>query len=354
MSLKNYLKGSVGKQRRGPSLWKGPEEDGITFSLLSRFLVCRERFRCLVINGLKPAERFSPAMDFGSMWHACEEALAARQSWQEALDKYATGLCLKYPMQRGEIDHWYAIAQALFPLYVQHWEKHPDVWNRKPLLQEQIFDVPYLLPSGQKVRLRGKWDSVDLIGKGKEAGIYLQENKTKSTINRTTLARQLTFDLQTMIYLVTLEAWINDRCQDDPGMAQQFSAPLKGIRYNVIRRSAHKSVESMLKKLQEDQDNKRGDEWFLRFNVEVHPTAVQRFRKECLDPVLQQLCDWWDHIQMCQGAKITNFYGANHWRHPFGIYNPLNEGGSSDLDEYLFSGSEVGLRRTLDLFPELK
>ncbi len=36
-----------------------------------------------------------------------------------------------------------------------------------------------------------------------------------------------------------------------------------------------------------------------------------------------------------------------------GISNVLDEGGSSDLDEYLLTGSEAGLERTNNLFPEL-
>ncbi len=32
-------------------VWKGPEVDGVTQSLLSRYLTCKERFRLLVIEG---------------------------------------------------------------------------------------------------------------------------------------------------------------------------------------------------------------------------------------------------------------------------------------------------------------
>lgn len=35
------------------------------------------------------------------------------------------------------------------------------------------------------------------------------------------------------------------------------------------------------------------------------------------------------------------------------LTNVLDEGGHSDLDEYLATGSTVGLRRVTDLFPEL-
>jgi hypothetical protein len=91
----------------------------------------------------------------------------------------------------------------------------------------------------------------------------------------------------------------------------------------------------------------------MRWKVEVSPQDVARFRRECLDPVLEQLCWWWESVT---GQFHPQEYGRCpplHWRHPFGVYNVLDEGGSSDLDEYLHSGSTAGLTRADTLFPEL-
>ena len=43
-----------------------------------------------------------------------------------------------------------------------------------------------------------------------------------------------------------------------------------------------------------------------------------------------------------------------HWREPYGIYDPVREGGVGDLDEYLETGNRVGLVRATTLFPELE
>jgi hypothetical protein len=351
------------KPQRTAPVWKGPEVDGITFSLLSRFLTCRERFRILVVEGLKPADHFESRMEFGNMWHVCEETFAklpgeGPSGWEEPLKLYAANLCKKYRGDQQQIDHWYSICKALFPLYVNHWAKHPDVQNRTPLLQEQPFDVPYKLPSGRTVRLRGKWDSVDLIGKPMKIrhamhsggqGIWIQENKTKSSIDGQKLARQLTFDLQTMIYVVALE--LEQKGEERFDAREQLKTyPILGVRYNVIRRSAHKSVDSMLKKLEDDREAGRIGEWFGRWKVEVSQYAVEKFRRQCLDPILEQLCKWYELIK--RGSDpFANF--LDHFRFPYGIYNPLTEGGNSDLDPYLESRSEVGLQRVDNLFPEL-
>lgn len=367
MSLASKIKGKhIAKSRKAP-VWKGPEEDGITQSLLARFLSCRERFRLLVVEGLKPADHFEPRIEYGNMWHVCEEALAScgrfgqidgelESSIFDQLANYGKQLAKRYPLDREKIDHWYQLCKAFFPRYVEYWQEHPDVKDRTPLMQEEVFYVPYKLPSGRVVRLRGKFDSVDLIGKGKTAGIYLQENKTKSTIDQVKLNRQLRFDLQTMFYLVALD-WYT--CQEggkvlDVVPREVFANHvIAGVRYNVIRRPAHKSVDNAVKKFEEDKAAGRVGEWFARWRVEVSAKDVERFRKQCLDPILEQLCDWWRDSGWFNPFDKSN-ENHIHWRHPFGIYNPMDEGGCSDLDHYLETGDEIGLQRTDNLFPELE
>ena len=375
MSLAKTLKKSgvkIKKQRSEP-LWKGPEQDGITQSLLSKFICCRERFRLYVVEGLTGQDNFYAPLEFGNMWHVCEEVHAGNTQgkivkgsylWQDSLKDYCKQLCKQYKTRQAEVNDWYEKCKALFPLYVEYWSKHPDVRERTPLLQEQTFNVPYLLLSGRTVRLRGKWDSVDLIGKGKAAGIYLQENKNKSSINEGQLKKQLQFDLQTMLYLVALEESL-----DDPEISslyelrktKGYDAPVCGVRYNVIKRSSHKSVESMLKKVEDDRADGRIGEWFSRWKVEILPGDIERFKTEFLTPILEQLCDWWEWITCGDGSgspfrqqQGTGKSGAAlHWVHPHGVYNPLLEGGSSELDSYLAGEGEVGLTRVSDLFPEL-
>jgi len=121
-------------------------------------------------------------------------------NWQEGLKAYCQELCRKYQTQQTQIQHWYDVCRTQFPIYIEYWSEHPDVKSRVPLLQEETFRVPYELPSGREVILRGKWDSVDRVGKD----IYLMENKSKGDIDEELLQRQLTCDLQTMLYITAL------------------------------------------------------------------------------------------------------------------------------------------------------
>jgi hypothetical protein len=379
-------------------IWRGPEIEGITFSLLSRFLVCRERFRILVCEGLTSADGFNHRIHYGSLWHVAEEAYAAckppaSKKWKETVDvalrQYAQSLCQQYRMQQEQIEHWYNVAKCQFPIYVQYWERHPDVVDRVPLLQEVSFKVPYTLPSGRVVLLRGKWDSVDLIGRGANARIFLQENKTKGEIYEQQLKRELEsgFSLQVMIYLTALTQDTGIDALEEMKMkvgvgkmpSDRASSSIGGVRYNVIRRPLSGGKGSIVQH-KPSKSNPKGETkahfyerlggiiaqepefFFMRWRVEIGKEDIARFQRQCLDPILEQLCDWWDWIEGGEDPfryEEAGVYGQYkvpppHFRFPYNVWNSLLEGGSTDLDEYLNSGSTIGLRRCENLFPELE
>lgn len=354
-------------------VWRGPEVDGITQSLLSRFLSCRERFRLQVIEGWTTQDGFSHFIEYGQMWHTCEEALAKKVDWQEPLKQYCIGLCKTYKLDQQKVDHWYRVCKVQFPEYIKYWAKNKDVVDRTPLFQEQTFKVPYILPSGRTVLLRGKWDSVDIIGKGKNARVYLQENKTKGDIDERKMTRNLTFDLQTMLYLTAIQFYQKNVHRINAPILQKFAAtPLGGIRYNVIRRPLSGGKGSIKQKQNESINEyyerlaqyikDEPETYFMRWKVEVTQGDIDRFRKECLDPILEQLCSWYEWVT--KGDPWRNYYDDEdvtlqigsgiHYRHPFGVTNPIDEWGSSDIDEYMATGSTVGLERVTSLFGELE
>lgn len=348
------------------SVWRGPIEDGITQSMLSNYLVDAERFRIMYFEGLRPIPTFNHLIEFGNMWHLAEELHARGKVWSDAVRGYAGDLCEKFPMQQEQINHWYSLCVALFPIYADYWSHHPDMIDSTPLLQEEKFALVYKV-GNRAIKLRGKWDSVDVIDKranknlrDRRGGIWLQENKTKSSIDQEKLTRQLRFDLQTMVYIIALEeAQSNNR----------YKLPLvdiAGVRYNVIRRSAHKSTESMLKKVHEDLRDGRANEWFSRWNVELSRNDIETFRRRALDPILLNLADdyeWWAY---CWDNKVDVYayeirskqfpsHTRRHFLMPYLGYNPLADGNDTVLDQYIFTGNKLGLEYIThdDLFPEL-
>ena len=295
---------------------------------------------------------------------------------------YSQDLCRQYPTQTNEIIKWYEIIRRQFPEYVLYWQKHTDELESTPIdgLQEKVFHLPYELPSGRTVYLKGKWDSVRLMGKGKSAKIYLMENKTKGQIEEGKIRRQLSFDLQTMMYLVSI-------LESDIETVPPY--PIGGVLYNVIRRPLSGGKGSIVQKkgsknvraesaqeyydrLLKDYIRKEPETYFARWKVEITTEDITRFRRECLDPILEQLCDWYSWIKVSNNPSLIPYNGPFspdngtensldksvpsyvHYRHPFGLYNVLDEGGSSELDEYLSTGSMIGLEQVTELFTELK
>jgi hypothetical protein len=370
--LKDTLKGVKNPHKARPPLWQGPESNdangGITFSMLSRFIVCRERFRVHYMEGWRPAPSFNPRMEYGNMWHVCEEALSQEGDWLNKLGVYTSKLLNKYPYDQDCIRNWWGICKVQFPIYVEYWSEkgtNPKGRTVTPLLQEQVFNVPYTLPSGRTVKLRGKWDEVVLIKDASGSGIWVGDHKTKSQIDGLAVSRQLTNDLQSMLYLVAIQQscklcntgegqdWIREA-----GLEHELLMhPLRGMRYNVIKRPGqYQGKKESAQQFQQRLDGiirKKPDEFFARWETVFSPENIARFRKRTLDPLLENLCNWYRFLTNIPSKPEWELLGL-HWQTPFGVYNPLLEGGATDLDAYLVEGSTVGLERSESLFEELK
>jgi hypothetical protein len=388
-------------------VWLGPCAEGwnggVTQSMLQRYCSCRERFRIKYVMGLEPPQRFSKAMEYGNLWHAAEEGLASGVpgAWSSKVDDYGSKLMQKYPMDREQVHLWWRICLMQFSEYVDHWASHPDVVDRVPLMQEQVFDVRYRLPSGRVARLRGKFDSVDLIPSA--SGIYIQENKSKSEVDELDLRRTLSFDIQTLLYHVALQHFdwrqVMDITSEKSVVSIWKSMPdICGVRYNVIRRplsggegtirqhkakttketrskkdgrilkpSVHtpaETTEEFVERLRSDYINAEPEKWFMRLQSRVSEADVLAYRKQFLDPILENLADdaeWFiscltdgrDHWNYMDRAEKFPHHQQRHFRWPFGVWDAIG-GGTTEYDHMLATGSAGGLCRVDKLFPELE
>lgn len=322
------------------SLWKGPVEDGITFSLLSKFLVCRERFRLKVIEGIKEKEDFNLPLQFGSLWHEAEEAHAGGKDFMPALRKYTSKLRGEYANAEDNINRCFQIAKHTFPLYVNYWKRHQDERGRVPILEEESFRVPYQLPSGRMVVLRGKFDCVFRV----KNSIWLQENKTKGKIDEEGIQKTLDQNLQTILYQIALRSCFGIyklmgvgfqgfRLGDTTNVIElNPKLKIKGVIYNVIRRplSDNYAIKQRMGRLVNVKDKKgktiKGKDGkpkkkrvgaetesqfykrmatdikkdpghsFFRWKVLLTNKDIETFKRKTFDPILEQLLDWWDWV----------------------------------------------------------
>lgn len=381
------------KQAKNEPLWKGPYEDGITFSMLNRFLACRHRFYTYVIEGLRPEPQFNHRIEFGNMWHLMEEGSIR---WKgnaliQILVEYCKDLCEVYPSQQEEIDKWYNVVKVQWPIYLEYYDNPTQFSEEKDeesLSKEQVFKVPYQLPSGRVLWLRGKWDLVSLVTHkiDKWKGISVTDHKTKGEVDVETINRQLPWDLQTNLYLVALQTnplvylrgfdGSNPYCKETLRLLEEVNKNgLMGITYNVIRRPLSGGKGTIIRK-KPSGSNPRGESkkdyyerlaeyirqepetYFYRWDVEVSQTDIYRFRRECLNPILEQVCDWWEWVNSIQ-SSADNLWSTKanhgiHWRHPFGCFNEVDEYGVTDIDHYLDTRDKVGLVKVDSLFRELE
>jgi hypothetical protein len=357
------------------SFWKGPLEDGITFSLLNRFLECRERFRLRVVEGLVDDDGFQKAMEYGSMWHESEAALATKGgSWLKAAQSYRDKLISKYPDSQADIIHWYCVLKAEFPHYITRWQAQHKA--NQSLLQEVAFRVPYTLPSGRVITLRGKWDQVFL----RKKNIWLQENKTKGEIDEEGIMATVDENLQVMFYLIALDTYSKTPgILQLPGLiatAQDLfqGKKLAGVLYNVIRRPLADRYAIRQKKSETKKQfyerlsaeiKSKPDHYFKRWEANIGPADIKKFKRECFDPILEGLMDWWEYINTEGNPHdpwhVDTFYREQgmyvpklHYRTPFGIYHSLAGGFRGSYFNYITKQSSRDLRTITTLYPELE
>jgi hypothetical protein len=352
------------------SHWKGPRVDGITQSKISEYILCNERSRLRLIEGLSVPQTFSPPLHYGQMFHVCEEF---PNSWEAQLNAYVANLAIEFPEKKDDIWKWWQVCKIQYPIYLEYW-KRDDV-NREIILNEHSFWVPYKLPSGRWFVLRGKWDAIILL----HNVLYLQENKTKSDIDREKIQKRLAFDLQTMLYLVAIEA------SQRPGkiLGKFNGKKLRGVYYNVIRRPLsggkgtirrHKGSKKVPEETWEHYLGRLKNEvlipdcasYYDRFTVDIDGADIPTFKHQFLNPVLENMYDdyvwWWychrytkDHYDYSLREKLFPLHQKRNFRFPYGIYSNLVEGRGlgTDLDYLLDTGNDVGLVRNSPLFPEL-
>lgn len=148
--------------------------------------------------------------------------------------------------------------------------------------------------------------------------------------------------------------------------------PVKGVRYNCIRRPLsggkgtirpHQATKNKPAETNTEYfERLKGvilediDTYFLRLKVEVFPSDIERFKKLCLNPILEQMCDWYDYVARGKDPFGDDRPGLNaiHYVSPFGLYSPLLETGQTDMDEMILNQSSVGLQQVDSLFPELQ
>lgn len=374
-------------------LWEGPYSDGpeggITQTLLSKFIVCRHRFWLQTVCGAVDPRDFDIPLHYGDAFHNAIETYAlgkahAHKAGQRIKD-YFHRISEADPATTAKAAYWSQIGYDQFLAYAKYWKEQDN--HLESLVEERPFCLAYLLPSGRTIYLRGKMDGIIRSRSNGGKGTYLFEHKIKGEVDVDNLVDTLAQNAQAMFYMPAALA-----------VAKEYGIDqIDGLLYNVIQRPlAGRKHSIKQKKGRKVKDKKTGvtevkgaetqsqylarlaglytthsEDFFYRWKIAISPQEIERFQRESLNPILEQLCDWWDSIQgnpmdpwtstksVPDGVNGEHYMGtykiANklHYRTPFGVFNKLAKGLTGDYQAYLTKGDKSSLRSAKTLFPEL-
>lgn len=322
--------------------------DGITYSMMSKFIICRERFRLATVEGLSYTEP-KDALEFGTAFHHCLEHVANGGSCtdlKKVLNKFIQSKKGLTPDQQNNFTFLMRVCEETFRLYYEHWKEMDSAF--KFVVREETFEYLYPVPGYRTIKLRGRIDAA--YASGQE--LWLMENKTKGRIDEDLMKSTLSQDMQTMFYCLALE--------------QKFGKQPDGVLYNVIRRSGlRKGVKESDNVFLERtvKDIKDRPAWyFMRWKTQLMPGDLDVWKKRTLEPLLVHICRWWESIMHnpfnpweTEAEKGLPKVNVEHWQRPFGVYDDGDSsGGRGDFFELLTKGSYYGLYRRSVAFPELE
>lgn len=332
-------------------VWKGPYEEGLTYSMLSKWLQCRERFRIYAIEGLKEEEKFEVPIIFGSLWHLCAESYPEK----EKVVEYARELARKFRDNAYDVKMMLEVVLHQYQLYKEYWSER-GVY-REDLYKESEFAFKYEVDGVERpVLLRGKIDCIcklnscysvmnkdaaslvdSIIGKGEI--IAIEETKTKGSIELE--ISTVRGNLQTLFYHLAAR--------------QAFDIQPNYTIYNVvlrpigkIRKRKGETTDDLIQRLK-DYVDENTELLFKKYLIKMGDDEFLWGKNRILDPILRQFCKWYDSIVELEDP----FKSEYHYLMPWGIYNPLLMDMRGDYYEYIVANDSTGLERVESLFVEL-
>lgn len=247
--------------------------DGITQSMLSAFLTCRQK-STFQIEGWENSGTNNSAYQRGDYFHYLLEMwysgkITKGLVYEEGLIDVFINKCehlwIKKQsktrvLNQDDLIETFSMAYAIFPEYVKYW-RASDI-NKTWEELEQVFDTVW-----QGYRLRGKRDG--LFKYIKQGSRWLFETKTKGAIEEELMLDILGFDFQNLFYLTNLKI---------------ENKPASGVVYNIIRKPSlkqHKkeTKEEFIARIAEDVKT-RPKHYFKRYEVAYAPQMVNSFEAQ--------------------------------------------------------------------------
>jgi hypothetical protein len=330
-----------------------PLKDGISQSLLQKFIVDTDRAHKHTVLGLRSTDR-KEAMEYGSIFHKLIEVgakLGPKYTRDKMVKFMQVWMKKRYPSTESALLARIALVQ--YHLY-REWESKR--LKHKYIEAEPVFNEKYTLPAlnfnpCQEISIRTKKAIIPLRGRidgvlDIDGGMWIEENKTKGRIDISFLQDTIPENIQVMFYAICSQL--------------KYGKPCKGVMYNVIRKPGQRQrkTESDIDFLKRIQGEIEADPnyYFYRLSHSFAPGAVAKWEREELQPLLYTIYLWWRSIEANPTNPWVDLEGnlnPFHGRRSFGVYDPLSEG-KGDFFDLIVYGRNKGLTTTTEMFPELQ
>jgi len=250
------------------------EKQGITQSLMSSFLQCRQKF-IYAINRMSSAKKTSTT-NFGSIVHHGIAVLYSVKPHPVVSD--IVGALRVYRKENAadlaridaqQVERDFAVAEVMLTKYISYYMSDwMEMRDRQP--EEEINFSPF---DGSKIIGRCK---IDGRYRDKANKKWLIEHKTKGRISEESLVKRLSFDPQNLFYLLA------DK--------RQTKEEAIGVLYNIIRNpqikpKVNETLPDFCKRLTEDI-NTRPEFYFLRFEIPYTSIDKKRFENHLREIIL--------------------------------------------------------------------
>lgn len=263
-------------------MWKGPSVDGVTQSLINRFLQCPFAAYIYLILGLQEEEEPQPNLIWGDCFHKGLELFIPSRDFPSAVQGMLEYLEEEYPY-----------APSTFKLSLP---KMLRIYKLKEFegdwITEQVIDQEVCI-DGTWIRFRGKRDGI--THNHPQYGQVLAEHKCKGFIDPSLCKDELPEDLQLNVYLkLDNTEWvfydlikIPDTQKYGPGKAAFESSK------DYIERIYHGPMGSYGGKYP-IYSNKA--EWINQGIYFLPQEKQEEYWDRTIIPIVKRICNWYDWV----------------------------------------------------------
>ena len=332
--------------------------DGISYSSLSSFLVCRERFYIYKFEKLI-SSAFNYNMCYGTAFtRMIESAGNKNQSHIHILLDYIESLNNTHIAHTEDIDKLAYISENQYKRYVNFYADDPLRIKKHELSFKRTHATT-------NIPIIGSIDGVATI----DGNVWALETKCRGKYDELEVEDTLHQNLQTMIYMLM--------AYDD---LKHYGEPL-GVVLNLVRRpnsdpyiiqrkgrgkakTGAETPKQFYDRILADMDSKPGklkdkvsgpEHYFTRFYVEITKEDLHEFNRLHLTKYLWQLKLWYDwflkdqkllpnedlDVRLVSARRHLNPY---HFQFPIGVFHGPSQGFKDNYWHYITSGSRQGLK----------